>query len=127
MFSALIVFIVSGALIVTMIALKAFQERSGLLLFWPRLRSRIEIRLQDKKRRTEKYLSTFGRKQVYVALHALLTELRRFVSYLQDKIDRRIHKLVDLIKGRRPTNTKGSSSSYLDDIHPYKDRQNGTK
>lgn len=119
---SLIIFIVSGIGIIVFIGLKMLQERLGILLFWPDARSRLETRLQQRAARVRSFTQTFNKRTLYIVLHYILVKIRSLFSYLQQKIDKRLVHLVNLIKGKHPTEVKGNTSHFLHDINRFKNK-----
>ena len=104
------------------IAIKMLQERLGFLLFWPDVRAGIEVRLRRRVEKIKEFFQTFNTRTVYIILHYMLVKIRQLFSFIQQKIDKRLVHLVNLIKGKRLTEARGKASNFLHDINRFKDK-----
>jgi hypothetical protein len=120
---SLILFFASGLGIIILIGLKILQEKMGMLLFWPSVREKGEVFLQQQTQKVHWYTRAFSKQSLYIALHYILSRLRTLVMYVQQKIDKRLVHLVNLIKGRQMLDaTRGRASHFLHDISRFKDK-----
>jgi hypothetical protein len=120
---SLIAFITSGTLIILLVGLKMLQQRLGLLLFWPDTREKGEIFAQRQAKKVQRFTSGFSRRSMYIALHFILSKIRALFVYFQQKIDKRLVHLMNLIKGRQMLDaTRGRASHFLNDVSKFKDK-----
>ena len=120
---SLIAFITSGSLIILLVCLKMLQQRLGLLLFWPDAREKSEFFLQRQADKVKRFTSGFTRRSMYIALHFILSKVRAVFVYFQQKIDKRLVHLMNLIKGRQMLDaTRGKASHFLHDVSKFKDK-----
>jgi hypothetical protein len=120
---SLIAFIASGVGIILLVGLKMLQQRLGLLLFWPDMREKGEVYLQRHAAKIEHFREGFSKRSIYIALHYILSKVRSIFVYLQQKIDKRLVHLMNLIKGRQMLGaTRGKASHFLHDVSRFKDK-----
>jgi hypothetical protein len=119
----LILFISSGAAIIILIALKMLQQKLGILLFWPDVREKGEIALQRQADKIRQFTDGFTKRSIYILMHFVLVKIRTFFVFIQQKIDKRLIHLMNLIKGRQNLDrSQASSSHFLHDISKFKDK-----
>jgi hypothetical protein len=118
---SLITFIASGCGIIAFLCLKVIQQRRGVLLFWPRFRSRIELRLRKIQDKIV-YSQGIGVKTVYSLTHLLLRKTRSLLTVLEQKIDRKSKNLLSQIRGKQVLENRGRASHFLHDITHFRDR-----
>lgn len=119
----LIAFVASGLGIVLLLGLKSVQERYGVLIFWPDVRAKSEKFLARRAEAIRRATGGLNRRTLYVVLHFVLSKLRTFVLFVQGIIDRRLLRLVNLIKGRHMPDSAGRRAShFLHDIAHFRDR-----
>lgn len=113
---SLTIFILSGAGIIALLGFKMLQEKLGLLLFWPDIRVKIEVFLQEKKSRFQRFIAGFNSQNFYKILHITLTKIRLAFIYVQQKIDKKLLRLINLIRGKHISASKTPASPFLHDI-----------
>lgn len=118
---SLTLFIGAGIALVAIICFKAFQERMDVLLFWPDSRNVCEKFLQKKHESLRLFAMRFGRKNFYIVTHFILLRTRRVVVWIQAKLDKKLHRLIRLIRGRREIEMRGPASRFLHDITRFRD------
>ncbi len=116
-----IIFIVSGGLIVALLATKAFQEKYEVLLFWPYARQYVERFLQKKYSEVTYYFSHVTQKHFYIVLHYLVVRGKKFFADMHKKLDERSHHLVSLIQGKQYIETDRKASPFLHDMSNFRD------
>lgn len=104
-----------------MIGLKMLQDRFGVLMFWPDVRERWEKSLGRKTTKIKSVKTVVNRHNLYLVLHFVLLKLRSVVIFFQKMIDRRLLRIVNLIKGRHVPD-RGKASHFLSDIASFKDK-----
>ncbi len=120
---SLIAFIASGVGIFLLVGLKMLQQRLGLLLFWPDVREKGELVLRRHVTKVARFADGFSKRSVYIALHYVLFKIRALFVYFQEKIDKRLVHLMNLIKGKQMLDaTRGKASHFLHDISRFKDK-----
>ena len=120
---SLIAFIASGVGIILLVGLKMLQQRLGLLMFWPDVREKGEFFLQRQAAQVRRFTDGFSKRSIYIALHYVLSKVRALFVYVQQKIDKRLVHLMNLIKGRQMLDvTRGKASHFLHDISRFKDK-----
>lgn len=120
---SLIAFIASGVGLLIIIGIKMLQERSGMLLFWPDSREKVEIVLQRYAVSVRYFFQQFSKRNFYIVLHFLLSKIRTFAIFLQRKTDKQLVHLVNLIKGRQKLDmNRAKASHFLHDVTRFKDK-----
>lgn len=115
-------FILSGLSIGALLGLKMLQTRLGFLLFWPDARARCEARLSKFVSATERFFKSFNKQTFYIILHYVLTHLRALFIYVQQKIDKKLVHLVNLIRGKKMIEVGGKTSHFLHDMKNFKEK-----
>ena len=105
-----------------LMGLKMLQTRLGFLLFWPDARARCEAHLSRFVGSVSNFFRSFNRHNFYIILHYTLTHLRTFFIYIQQKIDKKLVHLVNLIKGKRMIEINGKASHFLHDMKSFKEK-----
>ncbi len=119
---ALTTFLVSGGLIILMIVLKIFQEKSELLLFWPHARNKSESFLQYHYKSIKYLFTHITRRHIYIFLYYVLKSARNLFARLVNRLDKRSFHLVSLIKGKQKVEQEGKASHFLHDVSRFRDR-----
>ena len=114
-------FILSGLGIGVLMGFKMLQTRLGFLLFWPDTRAKCEKSLSKFVNATTRFFRSFNKHTFYIILHYTLTHLRTFFVYIQQKIDKKLVHLVNLIRGKKVIEINSKTSRFLHDINSLKE------
>ena len=106
-----------------MVMIKAFQQKVGVLLFWPEMRHKGEVMLKEQRTKVRTVTRTFTKRNLYIILHFILTKIRNIFARVQRKLDEKSHHLVSQIRGRQHLEgDKVRPSNFLHDMKRFKDR-----
>jgi hypothetical protein len=116
-----IIFFASGTALILMLLLKRFQMRTGYAFLFPGFRNNIEVRVQKRAVALRHRFRYFNSRSFYLLMVFCLTEIRRGLIKVENKLGGRSSQLLNGIRGRKNIENRGTASRFLNDISHHKE------
>jgi hypothetical protein len=117
---AIIPLVVSIVGIIGLVLVKQWELRRGNVP-WSGLRTRLDARAERLERIFSSGFPNALKYLVGEVTHAVAYHSSAAVLFIVRVTERRLFKLVNMIKGRREIRTNGSSSTFLKDVSEHRD------